>query len=68
MLSNLDQTREQLVQRLQSTNKEKSAEEQDKAIILQDVQSYKLQLQQRDQEIVDLRKSIEALDSNIDDL
>lgn len=56
------------MKRLQNTSQEKHVEEQDKAVILRDIQNYKQQLLIKDQEIADLRKSIEALDANIDDL
>lgn len=43
-------------------------EEQDKAVLLNDIQQYKRELTLREQEIEDLRKSIEQLDRNVDEL
>jgi hypothetical protein len=40
----LDQTKEELVKRLTNTNKDKIGEEQDKAVLLNDIQSYKKDL------------------------
>ncbi len=51
MVENLDQTREQLVQRLQSTNQEKVGEEQGRAMLMQDLATLKQQLLLREQEI-----------------
>lgn len=68
LVENLDSTKEELVKRLQNTNKEKIGEEQDKAVLMNDIQNYKKELLFREQEILDLRKSIEQLDSTIDDL
>ena len=56
------------MKKVQSTNKEKQGEEQDKAILLNDIQNYRKELLNKDQEIQDLKKSIEALDANIDEL
>jgi uncharacterized protein YoxC len=44
------------------------SEEQDKAVLLSDVQSYKRELMQREQEIADLRRSIESLDASRDEV
>jgi hypothetical protein len=44
------------------------SEEQDKAVLLGDVQSYKRELMLRKQEIADLRRSIESLDASRDEL
>ena len=48
MIESLDQTKEELVRRLQNTNSEKVSEEQDKAVILNDLQNYKRELMLRD--------------------
>jgi hypothetical protein len=44
------------------------SEEQDKAVLLGDVQTYKRELMLREQEIADLRRSIESLDASRDEL
>jgi chromosome segregation ATPase len=44
------------------------SEEQDKAVLLSDVQSYKRELMHREQEIADLRRSIESLDASRDEV
>lgn len=41
LVENLDSTKEELVKRLQNTNKEKKDEEQDKAVLLNDIANYK---------------------------
>jgi len=48
LIESLDQTKEELVRRLQNTNSEKVSEEQDKAVILNDLQNYKRELMLRD--------------------
>jgi chromosome segregation ATPase len=68
LVESLDQTKEELVKRLQNTNHEKMSEEQDKAVLLSDVQSYKRELMHREQEIADLRRSIESLDASRDEV
>jgi len=68
LVENLDSTKEELMKRLQSSSKDKMGEEQDRAMLLNDINSYKHELIKKDQEIADLKKSIEALDSNVDDL
>ena len=68
LVESLDSTKEELVKRLQNTNHEKMSEEQDKAVLLGDVQTYKRELMLREQEIADLRRSIESLDASRDEL
>ena len=48
LIESLDQTKEELVRRLQNTNSEKLSEEQYKAVILNDLQNYKRELMLRD--------------------
>jgi hypothetical protein len=43
-VESLDNTKEELVKRLQNTNHEKISEEQDKAVLLSDIQTYKREL------------------------
>lgn len=68
MIENMEQTKEELVKRFTATNQEKMSETQDKAVLLQDIQNYKQQLLVKESDIVELRKNIEALDANIDEL
>lgn len=67
-MENLDQNKEELIKRLQSQSKEAKHEESDKAILMNDIQTYKREMLAKDQEIHDLKQSIAALDSNIDDI
>jgi len=56
------------VRRLQSTTQEKAGEEKDRAVLINDIANYKKELINKEQEIMDLRRSIEALDANVDEL
>lgn len=67
-MESLDQTKEELLRRLQNSSQERSAEEQDKALLLADAQSYKRELLLREQELQDLRRSVEQLDASRDEL
>lgn len=64
----MDHTKEELVRRLQSTNQEKISEEHTTAVLNSDLQSYKREMLLKDQEIADLRRSIEQLDAAKDEL
>ena len=55
LIENLDQNKEELLKRLQSTSKEIKSEESDKAILMNDIQTYKRELIQKDQEVYDLK-------------
>jgi chromosome segregation ATPase len=68
LVDNLDHTKEELVRRLQSTNQEKISEEHTTAVLNSDLQTYKRELLMKDQEITDLRRSIEQLDAAKDEL
>lgn len=68
VIESLDQTKEELMRRLQNTQQEKVSEEQGKAVLIGDVQSYKREILLKEQEIVDLRKSVEQLDASMDEL
>ena len=68
LVENLDQTKEELVRRLQSVNQEKIHEEQDKAVLSSDVQAYKRELLIKEQELSDLRRSVEQVDASKDEL
>lgn len=68
LVESLDSTKEELVKRLQATSQEKVAECQDKAVLLSDVQSYKRELLAKEQELADLRRSVEQIDAAKDEL
>ena len=53
---------------MQSTNQEKISEEHTTAVLNSDLQTYKRELLMKDQEITDLRRSIEQLDAAKDEL
>ena len=67
-MESLDQTKEELVKRLQSTAHEHHTETQSNAVLLSDVQTYKRELLLREQELADLRRSIEQLDAARDEV
>ena len=62
LVENLDKTKEDLMRRLQSSSNEKTCGEQDRAVLLQDMEGYKRELLKKEGEISDLRRSVEALD------
>jgi chromosome segregation ATPase len=68
LVESLDSTKEELVKRLQSTNQEKVTECQDKALLLADIQTYKRELLLKEQELADLRRSVEQIDGAKDEL
>lgn len=68
LVESLDQTKEELLKRLQNTTHEKVSEEQDKAVLMNDLQQYKRELLLKEQEINDFRRSIEQLDASKDEL
>lgn len=55
LVENLDQSKEELIKRLQNSTQEKKEEESDKAILRNDLQHYKRELMAKDQEIYDLK-------------
>ena len=67
LVQNLDENKEELIKRLQTSSKEIKTEESDKIILMNDIQTYKRELLNKDQEIHDLKQSIAALDANIDE-
>ena len=67
-MESLDSTKEELVKRLQSTNQEKVTEGQDKAVLLSDIQTYKRVFLLKEQELADLRRSVEQIDASKDEL
>lgn len=68
LVENLDQTKEELLQRLQVTMNEKRGTDGDKALLANDIQSYQRNLLVKDQTISDLRQSIQQLDQNLDEM
>lgn len=59
LLESLEHTKGDLVRRLQGVSSEKMSEEQDKQLLMNDVQSYKRELLLKEQELNDLRRSVE---------
>lgn len=68
LVDNLDHTKEELIRRLQSTSQEKMTEEHTTAVLNSDLQTYKRELLLKEQEIADLRRSIEQLDAAKDEI
>lgn len=68
LLESLEHTKGDLVRRLQGVNTEKMSEEQEKQLLLNDVQTYKRELLLKEQELNDLRRSVEQLDASKDEL
>lgn len=68
LLESLEHTKGDLVRRLQGVSSEKMSEEQDKQLLMNDVQSYKRELLLKEQELNDLRRSVEQLDASKDEL
>ena len=68
LVENLDQTKDELLQRLQSSVTEKRGGESEKAVLLNDIQTYKREILAKEQQINDLKQSIVMLDSNLDEL
>ena len=68
LVENLDQTKDELLQRLQSSVTEKRGGESEKAVLLNDIQTYKREILAKEQQINDLKQSIAMLDSNLDEL
>ena len=48
LVENLDQNKEELLKRLQNSSKEMKTEESDKAILMNDIQTYKRELLNKD--------------------
>ena len=68
LVDNLDHTKEELIRRLQSTSQEKMTEERATAVLNSDLQTYKREMLLKEQEIADLRRSIEQLDAAKDEM
>ena len=68
LVDNLDHTKEELIRRLPSTSQEKMTEEHTTAVLNSDLQTYKREMLLKEQEIADLRRSIEQLDAAKDEI
>ena len=68
LVENLDHTKDELLQRLQQTMTTSRGGENEKAVLLNDIQTYKKEILSKDQQIADLKQSIAMLDSNLDEM
>lgn len=68
LVENLDHTKDELLQRLQVTMTTSRGGENEKAVLLNDIQCYKRELVAKDQQITDLKESVAMLDSNLDEM
>ena len=68
LIENLDHTKDELLQRLQTTMTNNRGGENEKAVLLNDIQVYKRDLLAKDQQINDLKQSVAMLDSNLDEM
>jgi len=68
LVENLDQTKDELLNRLQNTMTDKRGGESEKAVLVNDIGTYKRELLMKDQQINDLKQSVAMLDSNLDDM
>ena len=68
LIENLDHTKDELLQRLQLTMTNNRGGENEKAVLLNDIQVYKRDLLAKDQQINDLKQSVAMLDSNLDEM
>jgi chromosome segregation ATPase len=68
LLENLEQTKDELLNRLSNSTTEKRSGDNEKALLLNDMQNQQRDLLAKDQIILDLKKSVAQLDSNMDDL
>ena len=68
LVENLDHTKDELLQRLQQTMTTSRGGENEKAVLLNDIQSYKRELLAKDQQMSDLKQSVAMLDGNLDEM
>lgn len=68
LVENLDHTKDELLQRLQQTMTTSRGGENEKAVLLNDIQSYKRELLAKDQQMSDLKQSVAMLDGNLDEI
>ena len=67
-MENLDSTKDELLAKLQSAFSEKRGGDSEKAVLANDIQTYKRELLSKDQQINDLKQSIAMLDQNLDEM
>lgn len=68
LVENLDKTKDELLQRLQQSLASTRGGESEKAVLQNDVATYKRDLLAKEQQISDLKQSIALLDSNLDEM
>lgn len=68
LVENLDSTKDELLAKLQSAMVEKRGGDGEKAVLVNDIQTYKRELLAKDQTINDLKQSIAMLDQNLDEM
>ena len=68
LIENLDHTKDELLQRLQQTVTTSRGGENERAVLVNDIQSYKRELQAKEQQINDLKQSVAMLDGNLDEM
>jgi chromosome segregation ATPase len=68
LCESLDQSKEELMNKLQNWNQEKRHEESSRGELLQEIQNLKKVINVKETEISDLKSSIKKLDSHIDQL
>jgi len=68
LVENLDSTKDELLAKLQSALSEKRGGDGEKAVLFNDIQTYKRELLAKDQQINDLKQSIAMLDQNLDEM
>lgn len=68
LVENLDSTKDELLQRLQNSVTEKRGGEGEKAVLLNDIRSYKRDILAKEQQINDLKQSVAMLDHNLDEM
>jgi len=66
LIQTLERSKDDLIQKLQNTNKEKNYEERDRAAMLVDIGNLKKILVEKEAEIDDLKSSLRELDQNND--
>ena len=68
LVENLDHTKDELLQRLQQTMTTNRGGESEKAVLMNDIQSYKREILAKEQQITDLKESVAMLDGNLDEV
>jgi len=68
LIENLDHTKDELLQRLQQTVSVSRGGENERSVLLNDIQTYKRELLAKDQQLADLKQSVAMLDSNLDEM